>query len=158
MNPPVTMRQIAERADVSIGTVSHVVNDTAKVREKLRQRVLDAIRSLGYQPSQLARGLRRNQTNIVVMIIPDITNPFFPSVVRGVEDVAYQHSYRLILCNTDNDPQKEVTYLNDLRSFLPAGLLVIPAVDSMITWSAEGVPVVCIDRRPPDWDGDSVVV
>ncbi len=163
MNPPVTMRQIAERAEVSIGTVSHVVNDTAKVREKLRQRVLDAIRSLGYQPSQLARGLRRNQTNIVVMIIPDITNPFFPAVVRGVEDVAYKHSFRLVLCNTDNDPGKETYYLNELRSYRPAGWLVIPAADSEMTVqlrsaAASGTPVVCIDRQPPGWKGDVVLV
>src|ERR1017187_8715074 len=111
------MRQIAERAEVSIGTVSHVINGTAKVREKLGQRVLDAIRSLGYQPSQLARGLRRNQTNIVVMIIPDITNPFFPGVVRGVEDVAYKRSFRVILCNADNDPSKEASYVRELRSY-----------------------------------------
>ncbi len=163
MNPPVTMRQIAERAEVSIGTVSHVVNDTAKVRERLRQRVLDAIRSLGYQPSQLARGLRRNQTNIVVMIIPDITNPFFPAVVRGVEDVAYKHSFRLVLCNTDNDPGKETYYLNELRSYRPAGWLVIPAADSEMTAqlrsaAASGTPVVCIDRQPPGWKGDVVLV
>jgi LacI family transcriptional regulator len=154
----ITMHQIAQTAGVSLGTVSNVINGNSTVKEELRLRVLRATQSLGYMPNQLSRGLRLNKTSIIGMIIPDITNPFFPSVVRGVEDVAYQHSYRLILCNTDNDPQKEVTYLNDLRSFLPAGLLVIPAVDSMITWSAEGVPVVCIDRRPPDWDGDSVVV
>src|ERR1700726_4891266 len=162
MNPPVTMRQIAERADVSIGTVSHVINDTAKVREKLRERVLDAIRSLGYQPSQLARGLRRNQTNIVVMIIPDITNPFFPGVVRGVEDVAYKHSFRLVLCNTDNDPQKESSYLNEMRSYRPAGWLVIPSADSEMAahFKAPGVgpPVVCLDRQASGWHGDVVLV
>jgi LacI family transcriptional regulator len=86
------MRQIADRAEVSIGTVSHVINGTAKVREKLRLRVVEAIRSLGYQPSQLARGLRRNQTSMLGIIIPDVTNPFFPAVVRGVEDVAYKRS------------------------------------------------------------------
>jgi DNA-binding LacI/PurR family transcriptional regulator len=157
------MRQIAERAEVSIGTVSHVINDTAKVREKLRQRVLDAIRSLGYQPSQLARGLRRNQTNIVVVIMPDITNPFFPAVVRGVEDVAYKHSLHLVLCNTDNDPQKESSYLNELRSYRPAGWLVIPATDSQMaaqlkSTAVSGTPVVCVDREPPGWKGDVVLV
>ncbi len=163
MNPPVTMRQIAERAEVSIGTVSHVINGTAKVREKLRQRVLDAIRSLGYQPSQLARGLRRNQTNMVVMIVPDITNPFFPAVVRGVEDVAYKGGFRLVLCNTDNDAQKESFYLNEMRSYRPAGWLVIPATDSNMTTQLKssvitGSPVVCIDRQPPGWKGDVVLV
>jgi DNA-binding LacI/PurR family transcriptional regulator len=156
------MRQIAERAEVSIGTVSHVINDTAKVREKLRQRVLDAIRSLGYQPSQLARGLRRNQTNMVVMIIPDITNPFFPAVVRGVEDVAYKHSLRVVLCNTDNDIEKESFYLNEMRAYRPAGWLMIPANDSKMTAqfkspALSGHPVVCIDRQPPDWKGDVVL-
>lgn len=163
MSMPVTMRQIADRADVSIGTVSHVINGTAKVREKLRLRVLEAIRSLGYQPSQLARGLRRNQTSMLGMIIPDVTNPFFPAVVRGVEDVAYKRSFRVVLCNTDNDPHKEISYLNELRSYRPAGLLVIPAAESHIaaelrSVAASGPPVVCIDRRPSGWNGDVVTV
>src|SRR5882672_252739 len=163
MPAPATMRQIAERAGVSIGTVSHVINGTTKVRDKLRLRVLEAIHSLEYQPSELARGLSRNQTNMLGMIIPDVTNPFFPAVVRGAEDVAYKRSYRLILCNTDNDPQKEISYLNDLRSYRPAGLLVIPAAESHIAaqlraLASSGPPVVCIDRRPTGWDGDVVVV
>ena len=142
MSVPVTMRQIAERAEVSIGTVSHVINGTAKVREKLRLRVVEAIRSLGYQPSQLARGLRRNQTSMLGMIIPDVTNPFFPAVVRGVEDVAYKRSFRVVLCNTDNDPHKEISYLNELRSYRPAGLLVIPAAESHITAQLRSVASV----------------
>lgn len=161
MNPPVTMRQIAQRARVSIGTVSHVINDTATVREKLRERVLEAIRSLGYQPSQLARGLRRNQTSMLVMIIPDVTNPFFPAVIRGVEDVAYKSSLRLVLCNTDNDPRKEMSYLNEMRAYRPAGWLVIPSVDSEIAnhFHAEaGPPVVCLDRQPRGWRGDVALV
>ncbi|HVN18075.1 MAG TPA: LacI family DNA-binding transcriptional regulator [Dongiaceae bacterium] len=162
MSVPVTIRQIAEKADVSIGTVSHVINGTAKVREKLRVRVLDAIRSLGYQPSQLARGLRRNQTSMLVMIIPDVTNPFFPAVVRGVEDVAFKSKYRVVLCNTDNDRRKETLYLNEMRSYSPAGWLVIPAVDSDIAshfnLKMPGPPVVCLDRQPQGWHGDVVLV
>ena len=163
MSVPTTMRQIAERADVSIGTVSHVINGTANVRDKLRLRVLEAIRSLGYHPSQLGRGLRRKKTTMLGMIIPDITNPFFPAVVRGVEDVAYKRSYRVVLCNTDNDPKKEISYLNDLQAYSPAGLLVIPAAESHITTllrsvATSGPPVVCIDRRPTGWNGDVVVV
>jgi LacI family transcriptional regulator len=162
MNPPVTIRQIAERAKVSIGTVSHVINGTAAVREKLRVRVLEAIRSLGYQPSQLARGLRRNQTSMLVMLIPDVTNPFFPAVVRGVEDVAYKSSLRLVLCNTDNDPRKEISYLNEMRAYRPAGWLIIPSVDSEIgsdfRVGAAGPPVVCLDRQPRGWRGDVVLV
>jgi DNA-binding LacI/PurR family transcriptional regulator len=157
------MKEIAERAQVSLGTVSNVVNGTRPVRERLRERVREAIRSLGYHPSQLARGLRRNSTNMLGMVIPDITNPFFPGVVRGVEDVAFKGSYRVVLCNTDNDPAKEQAYLDELRSYRPAGLLVIPAAESNL--SAElgpptpsSVAVVCIDRRPADWKGDAVMV
>jgi len=61
------------------------------------------------------------------MVIPDITNPFFPGVVRGVEDVAFNKSFRVVLCNTDNDPSKEKAYIDELRSYRPAGLLIIPA-------------------------------
>ena len=130
MTAPVTMRQIAERAGVSIGTVSHVINETATVRPKLRERVIEAIRSMGYQPSALAQGLRKNRTNMLGMVIPDITNPFFPGVVRGVEDMAYKRSFRVILCNADNDPAKEASYVRELRSYNIAGLLIIPAVAS----------------------------
>ncbi len=157
------MKKIAELAGVSLGTVSHVLNGTAKVREPLRKRVLDAVQVTGYQPSQLARGLRRDKTNILAMIIPDILNPFFPGVVRGAEDVAFTKGYRLVLCNTDNDHSKEIMHLNALRTYLPSGLIVIPSDFSELTVQAEsyrrtGAAVVCIDRLPRNWDGDSVTI
>jgi DNA-binding LacI/PurR family transcriptional regulator len=157
------MKQIAARAGVSLGTVSHVLNDSAKVREQLRKRVLEAVAALGYQPSQLARGLRRVKTNMIGMIIPDVTNPFFPAVVRGAEDVAFAHGYRLVLCNTDNDHSKELVHLRELQTYLPAGLIVIPSNFSDLTTHAEsyqkaGTAVVCIDRSPRDWNGDTVTV
>ena len=155
------MQEIAKRAGVSLGTVSHVLNNTANVREPKRTRVLEAVQEAGYQPSQLARGLRRDTTNMIGMIIPDITNPFFPAVVRGAEDVAFSNGYRLILCNTDNDHAKELIHLNELRTYLPAGLIVIPSNFSDLTTQAEsyrraGTGVVCIDRLPKNWSGDSV--
>ena len=155
------MQEIAKMAGVSLGTVSHVLNNTAKVREPKRTRVLEAVQAAGYQPSQLARGLRRDTTNMIGMIIPDITNPFFPAVVRGAEDMAFSNGYRLILCNTDNDHAKELIHLNELRTYLPAGLIVIPSSFSDLTTQAEsyrraGTGVVCIDRLPKNWSGDSV--
>lgn len=155
------MKQIARMAGVSLGTVSHVLNGSARVREPLRQRVEDAVQALGYQPSALARGLRRDKTNIIGMIIPDVTNPFFPAVVRGAEDVAFNNGYRLVLCNTDNDHTKELAHLNELRTFLPSGLIVIPSDSSDLTRQADsyqknGAAVVCVDRLPRRWQGDSV--
>jgi LacI family transcriptional regulator len=124
---------------------------------------MDAIRILGYQPSMLARSLRQNRTAMIGMVIPDITNPFFPAVVRGVEDVAFQNSFRLVLCNTDNDSDKEESYLRELQSYRTAGLIVIPSEHGKTIISAtdqppSNVPAVCLDRRPEDWTGDSVTV
>jgi DNA-binding LacI/PurR family transcriptional regulator len=155
------MNDIAKLARVSLGTVSHVLNNSAGVSAPVRKRVLEAVQATGYQPSELARGLRRVQSNMIGMIIPDITNPFFPAVVRGAEDVAFSNGYRLILCNTDNDHSKELMHLNELRTYLPAGLIVIPSNFSDLTTQAEsyrraGTGVVCIDRLPKNWSGDSV--
>src|SRR5271167_381325 len=155
------MKEIAAKAGVSLGTVSHVLNSSANVRDPLRQRVLDAVAALGYQPSELARGLRREKTSMIGMIIPDVTNPFFPAVIRGAEDVAFSNGYRLVLCNTDNDHSKELVHLNELRTYLPAGLIVIPSNFSDLTAQAEsyrksGTGVVCVDRLPKNWSGDSV--
>src|SRR5258707_10366466 len=157
------MQEIARIAGVSLGTVSHVLNNTAKVREPKRTRVLEAVAALGYQPSQLARGLRRFKTNMIGMIIPDVTNPFFPAVVRGAEDVAFANGYRLILCNTDNDHTKELVHLRELRTYLPAGLIVIPSNFSDLSAHAEsygkaGTAVVFVDRLPKEWKGDTVTV
>jgi LacI family transcriptional regulator len=149
------MLDIARRAGVSLGTVSHVINGKVAVREVVRARVQRVIDELDYQPNHLSRALRTNRTNLIGVIIPDITNPFFPSVVRGIEDVAFHYSYRLLLCNADNDVAKETAYLNDLSSFFPAGIILIPSLDHKVTATAQ-YPMVCIDRRPPDWQGDSV--
>src|SRR5580693_9635015 len=157
------MKQIAKMARVSLGTVSHVLNNSAAVREPIQARVLEAVQAVGYRPNQLARGLRRVKTSMIGMIIPDITNPFFPAVVRGAEDVAFSNGYRLILCNTDNDHAKELAHLDQLRTYLPAGLIVIPSDFSDFALQAEsyrkaGAAVVCVDRLPRHWIGDSVTV
>lgn len=157
------MKEIAKLAGVSLGTVSHVLNGTVPVREPLRRRVLAAVKKTGYQPSQLARGLRREKTNILAMIVPDILNPFFPGIVRGAEDVAFANGFRLVLCNTDNNHAKEVEHLNALQTYLPSGLIVIPCDASDLTAQTQsyrdsGAAVICLDRIPRNWEGDSVTV
>ncbi len=157
------MKQIAQMAGVSLGTVSHVINNSARVREPLRRRVLNAVDALRYQPSALARGLRRDKTNMIGMVIPDVTNPFFPAVVRGAEDMAFANGYRLILCNTDNNHAKELEHLHQLRTYLPAGLIIIPASFGKLSEEVEsfrrsGAAVVFLDRTPRQWKGDSITV
>lgn len=156
-----TVKQIAKLAGVSIGTVSNVLNELPSVREATRKRVLAVIESVGYQPSLLGRALRKDQTNMIVMIVPDITNPFFPGVVRGAEDVAFQNGYRLVLCNSDNDYAKESAYMRELRTYRPSGLIVVPSDLSQGEEEARaylnaGSAVVYVDRIPPRWRGDAV--
>jgi LacI family transcriptional regulator len=156
-----TIKEIAQRACVSIGTVSNVLNELPTVREAARQRVLEAIQDLGYQPSLLGRALRKDKTNMIVMIVPDITNPFFPGAVRGAEDIAFERGFRLVLCNSDNDSDKEAIYLHEMRTYRPSGLIIVPADLSKDTEAAQeylnaGCGVVYMDRIPPKWRGDTV--
>ncbi len=156
-----TIKEIAKAAGVSIGTVSNVLNGVASVREPARTRVVKAIEKLGYQPSMLGRALRKYKTNMIVMIVPDITNPFFPGAVRGAEDVAFRHGYRLVLCNSDNDPGKEATYIHEMQTYRPSGLIVVPAdlsqgVAETNAYLRAGSKVVYVDRIPAKWGGESV--
>ncbi|SFS09053.1 transcriptional regulator, LacI family [Granulicella pectinivorans] len=155
------MKEIARLSRVSLGTVSNVLSGLPTVSEPLRLRVMAAVESLGYQPNQLARGLRRDKTNIIGMIISDVSNPFFPAVVKGAEDTAFNNGYRLFLCNSDNNFAKEETYLRELQTYLPSGLIIMTSDIKGSTKLAEayraaGSHVVYVDRLPHQWDGDTV--
>ena len=106
-----TIKEIARRAKVSIGTVSNVINNSAVVSPRRRERVLAAIRELDYHPNHVARSLKVERTRMLGMVISDITNPFFPQLVRGAEDVALKHNYLLITFNTDDKIEREKTVL-----------------------------------------------
>jgi DNA-binding LacI/PurR family transcriptional regulator len=108
------MRDVARKAGVSIKTVSRVVNDLGEISDGTRQRVLAIIEELGYRPNVLARGLVSGRTLSVGLIIPQIADPFFPEVVQGVESVAHEHGYSVFLCNTNEDPQEELNYIDIL--------------------------------------------
>jgi len=156
-----TIKEISRRAGVSIGTVSNVLNGLPTVREAARKRVLEAIEKLGYEPSLLGRALRKDKTNMIVMIVPDITNPFFPGAVRGAEDIAFENGFRLVLCNSDNDASKEATYLREMRTYRPSGLIIVPAslslgIEESKAYLKAGSGVVYMDRIPRKWKGDSV--
>lgn len=156
-----TIKEIAKSAGVSIGTVSNVLNGISTVRDQARKRVLKAVEDLGYQPSMLGRALRKEKTNMIVMIVPDITNPFFPAAVRGAEDIAFQNGYRLVLCNSDNDSSKEATYIREMQTYRPSGLIIVPAdlskgLEEAKGYLKAGSGVVYVDRVPPKWRGDSV--
>jgi LacI family transcriptional regulator len=105
---------VAKEANVSVATVSRVVNNIPLVNEETRQRVLDAIKRTGYKPNAIARSLKIQKTNTLGIMIPDITNPYYTQIVRGAEDVCGIYHYNIILSNTDFDPEKEQKSLDVL--------------------------------------------
>jgi DNA-binding LacI/PurR family transcriptional regulator len=145
----ITVKDVAEHAGVSIATVSRVVNHSEDVSPELREKVLHTIEELGYHPSRTAQRLRARKSLVIGLIISDIQNPFFTSVVRGIEDVAHQQDYSIILCNSDEDPEKEKLYIDVMRSEEVAGVII--SSTSQVTGYLDrlldsGIPVVAMDR------------
>lgn len=157
-----TLKDVAERAGVSRATVSRVLNNNPNVAGDLRDRVLEAVHLLGYQPNRAARRLRANVSDVFGLIISDIENPFFTSVVRGVEDAAYAHRLSVVLCNTDEDPAKQRMYLRVMQAERVAGLIIAPTSVHDSKEFAEvrqlGIPVILLDRRIDDFEADAVTI
>lgn len=155
------MKDVAERARVSVSTISHVLNGTRHVSEDTRKRVLVAIEEMGYQPNLLARGLKTQRTFTIGLLISDIQNPFFTSVIRGIEDVALSRGYHLFLCNTDEDPERESAYVRELLNKQVDGLIITSASsrhDHAQRLRLEKVPFVLMDREIEGMEADTVRV
>lgn len=154
-----TIHDVAKYAGVGSITVSRVINNSGYISPETRERVRKAIVELGYVPNTLARSLRSRRTNTVGLIITDITNPFFTTLARGVEDAANEAGYTVIFCNTDEDAAKEEKYLNVLLQKQVDGLLLVPthrSLDTIRQVVKRGTPVVVLDRRIPEVDVDTV--
>lgn len=157
----VSSKDVAERAGVSIATVSHVINETRFVSDETRQRVLDAIKELNYRPNAIARSLVTNSTRTIGLVVSDITNPFFTAVARGVEDGMISHRYNTIFCNTDEDPEREENYLHLLATQQIDGLIIAPTgvpTRSLLALAESDVPIVQLDRRAPGLEAPLVSV
>ena len=123
----IRIRDIAERAGVSVTTVSHVLNKSRYVHPDTEARVNKAIQDLDYRPNMLARSLRRHETNTIGLLVSDISNKYFTDVARAVETAAYDRGYNMILCNTNEDQAKEAMYFNVLLAKQVDGLIIAPA-------------------------------
>lgn len=154
-----TIGDVAKRAGVSAMTVSRVINNSGYISQETRERVELAIAELGYVPNALARSLRFKQTKTIALVLTDITNPFFTTVARGVEDTASEQGFSVMFCNTDESQDEEAEYLNVLVQKQVDGVLLVPAVSSSesVTFLRErGVPFVVLDRRIPEVPVDTV--
>jgi len=156
-----TLRDIARRAAVSTATVSNVLNDSLYVSPTLRARVQAAAAELNYRPNVVARSLRVKRSYTVGLVVPDVTDPFFPAVVRGAEDVLTRAGFTLIIGNSDNDPAKEEAYYQTFLERQIDGLLTVPTSDSapavVRRFHERGIAVVYVDRFHVHMPGDIVM-
>lgn len=143
-----SIREVAKIAGVSASTVSRVMNGTANVDDEKKQRVLEAIKETGFVPNELARALYKKSSKIIGVIIPDIENPFFSELAKAVEEAAYRNGYRILLCNSDNNPDKEATNIQMLTQMKADGIIMTTNCES--TSKVVGdcpIPVVMVDRQ-----------
>ncbi|MDX6411509.1 MAG: LacI family transcriptional regulator [Gaiellaceae bacterium] len=156
-----TISDVARLAGVSSMTVSRVINDTAGVKPDKRRRVEEAIEELGYVPSRLARGLTRQRTGTLAVIVPDVANPFYTLILRGAEDVARRAGYRVILCDTRSDIGAEQEVIEEMIAHRVEGILIAPVSDRsrdhLRRLAKYGVPFVLVDRTVPGIDSDAVL-
>lgn len=157
-----TIKEVARRAQVSVGTVSHVLSGTVPVSKRLRERVLDVIQKLDYHPNHVARSLKIRRTKLMGMVIGNLGDPLFPPLVRGAEDAAWRENYLLITVNSGDQVERERELLKVLRSRRVDGILLAAVTDRdadhIRALKESGVPIVCLDRDIPALGLDCVVV
>ena len=153
---------VAKRAGVSVATVSAVFNKSSYVSPPLEEKVQRAIQELNYTPNLLARSMAKQKTLTLGVLIPDAANPFFPEIVRGIEDCANAAGYSILLGSSDNQTQKEEVYLRLFLSKRVDGILLVKApgempADLLATLRRNTPPIVLVDREYPALNADTVV-
>ncbi len=155
-----TIYDVAKKAGVSSMTVSRVINGKRDVKPETREKVLKAIEEIGYVPNSLARSFVLQKTKTIGLVITDITNPFFTTLARGVEDTAMNNQFSVIFCNTDEDPEKELLYLEVLARKRVDGVILASASGKRTPLKSlfiKNIPVVLIDRGIEGLDDLDVV-
>ena len=160
---PVTITDVARKARVSVSTVSRVINNSLPVSETLRKRVEKAMAELNYQPNLMARNLRRQSSAMIGVIIPNIRVPFFAEAVRGIEDYCFEQGFMVYLCNSDDDPEKEILYAEQLHRMRVDGVIFVGAwgwehLDHVRDLCRNDIPVCMINRPAEDLPVDLVLI
>lgn len=146
----ITIKDVAKKADVSYATVSRALNGKYGVRDKTREKIIAVAQAMGYTPNGIARGLVKKQTYSIGLIIPDITNPFYPEVARGIEDQAKASGYSVFLCNTNYEKQREADHLNLLLEKRVDGIIMASISKHSVQRLEEArnqIPVVYVTKR-----------
>lgn len=146
----VTIKDVAKKAEVSTTTVSHVINETRFVEEKTRERVNEAIQTLGYKVNLAARSLRAGKSQTIGLVIPDAANLFFAEFSRKIEDFGFKAGYNVIICNSDNKTEKEMAYLDALISKQVDGVILISSgtdAKNLLALKDQEIPFIIADRE-----------
>lgn len=154
-----TMKHVAERAGVSVSTVSHVINNTRVVSDDVRERVLAIVAEMRYIPSAVARSLKNDKTGTIGMMVPNNSNPYFAELIQGIEDAAFKRGYNIILCNAYDDPKKQAAYLRVLIEKRIDGLILVASgADDELTQLLGhlSIPIVLVDREVAGIDADFI--
>jgi len=158
-----SIKDVAELAGVAVGTVSHAITGSVPVSDELRRKVQAAIRQLNYHPNHVARSLKTSKTRTLGIIVPDMTIPYFPKVIRGAESAARERNYSLIAVNSDDNEARQKELLSLLRSQRVEGILLVLAAGPMPLAQisgiiSAGIRIVSLDRIPDQFPVDSVSV
>ncbi len=158
-----SLKEVATKAGVSIATVSRALNYPEKVQSNTLNRINRVIKEINYRPNRVAQRLRikGGLRKIFGLLVPDIQNPFYVDVVRGVEDYAYSRNYALLMCNFAQNKEKERMYLKIMKSESVDGMIVAPfdkADQDVIELLEESFPIVCVDRGLADYEDVDIVL
>ena len=142
----VNIKDVAKIANLSVATVSRYLNQNGYVSKRSSERIEQAIQELDYKPSSVARSLSKKKSNIIGLIVPDIKNPYFPELARAVEDMAWSYGYTVVLCNSDEQIEKELLYIERLSQTYVAGLIVTTSLMDPSVYMSINTPIVALDR------------
>lgn len=146
----VTIKDIAEKVGVSVTTISRVLNNRGYLSENLKKRVQDAMEEMNYQPNEIARSLSRKKSNIIGLIIPDVSHPFFSELTKHIEYYAYKQGYKLLLCNSMLDKEKEKEYIDLLKASQVDGIIMGSHTMSVEDYKLINLPIITVDRQISD--------
>jgi len=147
----VRLKDIAKQLNISESTVSRALSNHPRISDSTKKKVADIVKKLNYHPNLIAKSLKLKKTKTIGLIISDITNPFYPEIVKGAEDIASKNDLNIILCNSDYNLEKELEYLNILVGKRVDGILIMPAgkkLASITFLNENNIPFVLIDTKP----------
>ncbi|MFT9846575.1 LacI family DNA-binding transcriptional regulator [Aneurinibacillus sp. REN35] len=156
----VQLKDIANYLNVSVSTVSRVVNGKGRVSKETQELILKTIKEMGYQPNEVARSLKRKKSNTLGVIVPDLTNNFYATVIKGIEKTAMENGFTVIVCNSDEDIEKEEEYVKLLLQKQISGLVIATVggnPDLFTQYKDSGIPVVFVDNLPDTSENFDVV-